>query len=149
MDLEQRITRLEHRAAITELRARYCYFADDGKWDSFVNLFTEDVHLEFGPIGVFDGRDEVYELTERVDEQHPFLAHMVHNPLIEFEDDLTAQGRWYFEVPCTFQDGSAGWIQGTYWDEYKRVDDRWLFDAVEADFNYFANYDDGWADIVG
>lgn len=148
MDVETRLTRLEDRVQIQALRARYCYSADDRDWDAFVDLFSPTATLDFGPIGEFDGPDGVRELTKRVDAEHPFLAHMVHNPLIEFQTDDRAFGRWYFEVPCTYKDGSAGWIQGTYWDEYKRVDDRWLFDAIEADFNYFAEYDEGWASIV-
>lgn len=149
MELEDRIARLEHRIEIEELRAKYCYFADEHDWESFIQLFTEDVHFEFGPVGVFDGRTEVRDqLAPRIDEQHEFLAHMVHNPIIEFDGDFAASGRWYFEVPATFADGQAGWIQGTYWDKYRRVDGEWLFEEIKAEFNYFAEYDEGWGEIV-
>lgn len=147
MDVTERLERLENREAIKELRAQYCYHADAFDWDGFVDLFTEDAHMEFGPVGVFDGHDEIRELGRRIDQEHGFLAHMVHNPIIEIDGE-TATGRWYFEVPCTFADGSAGWIQGTYWDEYRYVDGEWLFAAITADFSYFADYDDGWAEIV-
>lgn len=149
MDLEERIVRLEHREAIKTLRANYCYYADEHDWESFVSLFTEDVHFEFGPIGEFDGREEILEnLAPTIDREHSFLVHMVHNPIIEFDGEETASGRWYFEVPATFRDGEAGWIQGTYWDDYRHVDGEWLFEEIRADFNYFAEYDKGWAEIV-
>jgi hypothetical protein len=149
MSLEDRITRLEHREAITKLRAEYCYQIDSRNWDRYAALFTEDAHLDFGPIGTFDGQDAVRDFAENiVGEEHPFLAHMVHNPIINI-DGTTATGKWYFEVPCTFADGSAGWIQGVYDDEYRLVDGEWLFAEVIADFNYFAEYDEGWAEIVG
>lgn len=148
MTLEERLRRLEQREAIKELRAEYCYRVDARDWDGYAALFTEDAHLDFGPIGTFDGRAAVRDFAEHVvGAEHGFLAHMIHNPVLEVGTD-TATGRWYFEVPCTFKDGSAGWIQGTYEDEYRLVDGEWLFAEVVADFNYFAAYDEGWADVV-
>lgn len=148
MSLEDRIIRLEEKDAIKELRAEYCYRIDSRDWDGYAALFTADAHLDFGPVGTFDGRDAVREFAEHVvGAEHSFLAHMVHNPIIDINGD-NATGRWYFEVPCTFADGSAGWIQGTYYDEYERVDGEWRFAEVVADFNYFADYEEGWADIV-
>lgn len=148
MSLEDRLTRLEHREAIKELRAEYCYRVDSRDWDGYVDLFTEDAHLDFGSIGTYDGHEEIHHFAENVvGEEHPFLSHMIHNPLINI-DGVTATGQWYFEVPCTFKDGSAGWIQGTYSDEYQLVDEEWLFAEIVADFNYFAEYEEGWAEIV-
>lgn len=149
MSLEDRIARLEDREAIRELRARYCYRIDARAYDDFADLFTDDAQLDFGPVGTFEGRDEVREFAaDVVGAEHPFLAHMVHNPIIHVDGD-EATGRWYFEVPCTFSDGNAGWIQGTYHDEYRREDGEWLIAAIAADFNYFADYEEGWAAIVG
>ena len=148
MDIETRLTRLEDHIAIRDLRANYCYAADDHDWDAFVDLFTPDVHLDFGPIGQFDGHDGVRELAATVEEEHPFLVHMMHNPVVEFEDSNRATGRWYVEVPCTFRDDSAGWIQATYLDEYRREGEEWLFEGITAEFSYFADYREGWADIV-
>lgn len=149
MSLEDRISRLEHREAIKELRAEYCYRIDAQDYDGYAALFAEDAHLDFGPVGEYDGRDAVREFAEHVvGAEHPFLAHMVHNPIISVDGE-TATGRWYFEVPCTFSDGTAGWIQGKYHDDYRCVDGMWRFASVVADFNYFAEYEQGWAGIVG
>lgn len=148
MSLAERIGRLEDRIEICELRYEYCYRIDDRDWDGFAALFTEDAHLDFGPVGAFDGRDGVREFAEEVvGARHPFLAHMVHNPVIAVDGE-SANGRWYFEVPCTFEDGTGGWIQGLYHDEYRRVDGEWRLAEVVADFNYFADYDEGWAEVV-
>lgn len=148
MNVDERLTRLEHREAIKELRATYCYRIDARDWDGYADLFTEDAHLSFGPVGEFDGREEVREFAEHVvGAEHPFLSHMIHNPVIDVDGDA-ATGRWYFEVPCTFSDGTAGWIQGQYRDEYAYDGTDWRFSSVVADFNYFAEYEDGWADIV-
>lgn len=148
MSLEARVTRLEHRLAIEELRAEYCYRIDARDWEGFAELFAEDAFLSFGPVGEYEGRDEVRYFAEHVvGAQHPFLSHMIHNPKIEIDDE-SATGSWYFEVPCTFEDGTAGWIQGIYRDEYRYDGEEWLFDKVVAEFNYFAEYDEGWAEIV-
>lgn len=148
MSVEARLRSLEDREAIKELRASYCYRIDDRDWEGFAALFTPDAHLNFGRIGSFDGRSEVRRFAEEiVGEGHPFLAHMIHDPVIDLNDDQ-ATGRWYFEVPCTFEDGSAGWIQGTYLDEYRCVDGEWYFSAVTAEFNYIASYESGWAEAV-
>ena len=145
MNVDERLTRLEHREAIKELRAAYCYRIDERDWDGFADLFVEDAAVDFGPIGTFE--DVRHFAEDVVGREHPFLSHMIHNPIIEIDGE-TATGRWYFEVPCTFRDGSAGWIQGVYHDEYEFDGDEWLFSAIVADFNYFAEYESGWADIV-
>lgn len=148
MSVDQRIRRIEDWIELCELRYEYCYRIDSRDWDAFAALFTNDAHLDFDPVGTFDGRDAIRDFAEHVvGAQHPFLAHMVHNPVIEIDGD-SASGRWYFEVPCTFEEGSAGWIQGRYDDTYRRVGDEWLFEAVTAEFNYFAPYEEGWAAIV-
>lgn len=148
MNLEERITRLEDREAIKQLRAKYCYRIDSRDWDGYAALFTEDAYLDFGPVGTFTGRSEIRHFAENVvGAEHPFLAHMIHNPIIDVEGD-TATGQWYFEVPCTFSNGSAGWIQGTYSDVYRQTAEGWLFEEVIASFNYFADYDEGWAEVV-
>ena len=148
MNVNQRLTQLEHREAIKELRAEYCYRIDARDWDGYTDLFTDDAYLDFGPIGDFNGKEAIREFAEHiVGAEHPFLAHMVHNPIIDV-DGKSATGRWDFEVPCTFEDGGAGWIQGEYRDKYEYDGDDWLFSSVVADFNYFADYESGWEDIV-
>lgn len=148
MGLDDRVRRLEDREAIKELRAEYCYRIDNRDWDGFTALFTEDAHLDFGPIGSFDGHDAIREFAENiVGARQPFLSHMLHNPVIDIDGD-SGTGRWYFEVPCTFDDGDAGWIQGRYRDSYRRDAGGWSFSGVTARFNYIARYDEGWADIV-
>lgn len=148
MNIEDRVTRLEHREAIRKLRAKYCYRIDTRDWDGYAELFTADAHLDFSPVGTYDGQAEIRHFAEHVvGEEHPFLAHMLHNPVIEVNNG-TGTGRWYFEVPCTFADGSAGWIQGQYYDVYELVDGNWRFAEMTADFNYFAEYDEGWAEVI-
>lgn len=148
MSLESRLQTMEDREAIKALRAEYCYRIDDRNWDGFTELFTTDAQLDFGPIGTYNGHEEIRDFAENiVGARQPFLSHMLHNPVLTL-DRPEASGKWYFEVPCTFEDGEAGWIHGRYADTYRRVNDEWLISSVTARFHYIARYDEGWADIV-
>jgi hypothetical protein len=111
MALEDRLRRLEDRAAIRELRHEYCYRIDDFDFDGFAALFTDDARVDFGPAGTYEGRDEVRQFArEVVGEEYTFLAHMVHNPIIDLDGE-TASGRWYFEVPCIqARNDRAAWM---------------------------------------
>lgn len=145
MSVEERLERLEAKDSIRELRANYCYHVDDGNAEAFASLFTQDGVLDFGSAGTYAGREELREFVDSVvPEYYSFIVHMLHNPVIEVDGDA-ATGRWYFEAPCTSQ-GEDMWIQGRYDDEYVRVDGEWRFAAVEAEFNYVADYDEGWGE---
>ncbi|MPZ01151.1 MAG: nuclear transport factor 2 family protein, partial [Actinophytocola sp.] len=40
--LEARVRRLEDAHEIGQLRARYCQYLDDSRWDELAELFTQD-----------------------------------------------------------------------------------------------------------
>jgi ketosteroid isomerase-like protein len=145
MSVEERLKQLEAKDSIKELRANYCYHVDDRNDEAFASLFTEDAVLNFGSAGTYEGHEELREFVDSVVPEHySFIVHMLHNPIIEVDSDA-ATGRWYFEAPCTSQ-GRDMWIQGQYTDEYERVDGEWRFTSVETEFNYVADYDEGWGE---
>lgn len=145
MSVEDRLTRLEAKDEIRELRANYCYHVDEIDGDAFASLFTEDAVLDFEGAGTYTGRAELREFVDEVvPETYSFIVHMLHNPVLDVEDE-TATGRWYFEAPCTSH-GEDMWIQGRYDDEYVLDDGTWRFAAVNARFNYVAGYHEGWGD---
>lgn len=147
MSLEARVQRLEDREELKELRARYCYCVDTEDWESFFDLFTDDPVLDFGGMGVYEGRDGLEEFTrEFVDAQLQGSAHMLTNPILDIDGDR-ATGKWYVEAPITFADGSGAWRQGYYRDEYRRVDRTWKIAHSTMRFLYTANFDDGWSDL--
>lgn len=142
---ERTLYMLADRVEIQELRARYCYHVDDQRYDDWVGLFTPDAHLSFQGVGTFEGHDEIRAFVEEfVDVEHPFISHMLHNPVIDIGDD-TATGSWYFEAPTVFGDGRAGWVHGRYEDEYKRMDGTWKFASISTTFHYIAPYEEGWS----
>jgi hypothetical protein len=146
MSLEQRVQRLEDRAAIAELRAAYCYRIDDGDWEGWLDLFSPDATVDFGLLGTYKGREELQAFTDR-DDASLFSAHMAHNPVLEVDGD-EANGKWYFEVPLVFADGEAGWAQGRYRERYRRIEREWKFARLKARFDYSVSYEEGWADAI-
>jgi len=145
MDTSSRIQALEDREEIERLRHQYCYRMDAGDIEELADLFTEDGEVDFGPMGTAQGRDEIAAFLGGMTDQFEFLAHMVHNPIVDVEGD-TATGRWYVEVPAVTIDGVAQWIQGSYDESYRRTDFGWKIDRTELSISYVADYEDGWAD---
>jgi hypothetical protein len=58
---------------------------------------------------------------------------MSMNPLINIDGD-TASGSWYFLLTFAMTDGSSGWSQGWYDEQYITVGGQWLFDRVDVSF---------------
>lgn len=152
-DVEARLHELEAKEAIRQLRSEYCYRADARDWESWADVFTEDGRIEVDQLGTYEGRDEIIEFGEEViAAEYQWFSHMVHNGMIEVDGD-EATGQWYFEVPCVsketlLNEGEAGWLQGQYDEEYRRVDGDWKISRSEAEFHYVADHDEGWADQI-
>lgn len=123
-----RIDRLESLDAIRQLAAKYSLALDMRNMDAMVNLFPEDVKV---------GKDQVgrAHLKRWMDEtmrvQFTGTAHHIGNHIIEFDDPDHAVGVVYskneHETPT--EDGGCEWVimQMLYWDNYVRIDGRWLF----------------------
>jgi len=87
-----------------------------------VELFTADGTLALTR-GTFRGREEIGSFLDELGETpNRWESHMSHNPIIDIDGD-SATGRWCYEVPVVWEDGTAGWSQGMYDETYRRVDD--------------------------
>jgi len=149
MSLADRVSRLEDRVLITELKYRYGYYLDRGRRDEFVDLFTDDCRLSFSREGLdsFEGREQLDDFLDGVDSQRDFMAHMFHNPIIDVDGDR-AEGTWYFEAALTDHDGTALWAQGRYDDVYRRVDGEWKIHRTTTTYHYSTDYEGGWSNDV-
>lgn len=126
--LEQRIDRLESLDEIRQLAAKYSLALDMRDMDAMVNLFPHDVRV---------GRDQVGRahfkrwMDETLRVQFTGTSHHIGNHIIEFTDSENAVGVVYskneHETPRA--DGGCDWVimQMLYWDQYARIDGRWLF----------------------
>ena len=140
--------RLADRLAIQDLRYRYCYLIDDGDLAALPALFTEDVNLDYGGMGTYDGHDGVAEFAALVESTLQRTTHLVTNSLVDVDGDR-ASGRHYVLSSVTFDDGTGGWRIGQYVDEYRRVDGEWLIAEAQLRFTHSMDYDaeTGWGDF--
>lgn len=144
--LAERVQRLEDIEAIKALKARYCARCDDGyDSDGIAELYTEDAVWDGGnTFGVREGREAIRKHFEGAASRVSIARHHVMNPVIEVDGD-TAAGQWLLFQPCTDRgiDGAV-WLAATYYDQYRRVDGRWLIHHTKIDVAFFTPFDKGW-----
>jgi len=123
----------EDVAAIERLKHEYCYRIDDGDYEAWAALFTDDGRFAFADGAAFEGRDELRSFGADVfDDAHERTAHTVTNPVVDVDGD-TATGRWYLALFSEGDDGETGVQQATYRDEFRRVDGEWRIESVTVD----------------
>lgn len=141
-DLAARIRRLEDLDEIAQLRARYCQYLDDGRWDDLAELFTEDG--QFVGLSTARGRSELRTFFPGL--QAGALKawwHFSSNETIELAGD-TATGETWLLQPCVVDD-EAHMAAGRYTDAVRRCDDgRWRFDERRVRFFFWSPAAEGW-----
>lgn len=114
--------------AIMNLRSAYSHALDNGNWDDFGSLFTEDAVVDYYVPDTLHGAEEIKAFGEE-EVGYDLSLHMATMPSISVDGD-EGTGRWYMTVFYVVDD-TAGWVVGEYEDEYRRVDGEWKFSKVE------------------
>jgi hypothetical protein len=123
MELEARIDRLESIEEIRQLQAKYALSLDMRDLDAHVNLFAPDIRVGRNKVG----RSHLKRwLDDTLRLQFTGTSHHVGNPIIEFQDADHAVGVVYSKNEHETGDD---WVimQMLYWDDYERIEGRWLF----------------------
>lgn len=126
---------------IKQLKARYFRLMDQGRWDEFAELFTEDVVQSWqpapgeAPVGA-TGRDAVVShIRDSVAGMRS--VHHGHMPEIEITSETSATGIWALYDHCT-QDGAIVFDgAGFYTDTYVKRDGRWLIQSTRLEAQPF------------
>ena len=106
------------RLEIIELRSKYSHALDNGNWDDFGSLFTDDAVVDYYVPDTLHGAEEVQRFGEdEVD--YDLSLHIATMPSISIDGD-TGTGKWYMIVFYVV-DNTSGWVFGEYEDEYRRV----------------------------
>lgn len=139
MDIERRIRRLEDRAEIGELIARYGLVMDDRDIDGMPQLFTPDVVISSddgvldvvgleGAVKMFCGRFAVLGPSN----------HVTHDRIITFDetDPDRATGIVLSHAEMN-RKGAAMVAAIRYHDTYQRHEGRWKFAARRLSFFYY------------
>lgn len=138
-----RLRRLEDRAEIAELIARYCIAVDDRDTGTLASLFTADGRFRSAD-GVMDARGReavVQQFRGRFAVLGP-TNHFTHDRIVELgdrEDVATGLVASHAEV---VRNGRAFVAALRYTDTYRRVDGRWRFADRLLSFLYYLPAED-------
>src|SRR5207247_7907670 len=84
----------DDRLAIREIIATYCHALDLGRWEEFVDLFSDDCRLDFGSLmGVYEGREGVRRFGERIQGLGRFMRHYPRHVGVPADGDHAAPTR--------------------------------------------------------
>ncbi len=123
---------IEEKDAIRELLASYCFHFDNGEFDQWVQLFTEDGAFDLGARGRFQGRDALRNFLKIVPliRGVPMIKHCVMNSIVRVTDDH-ATARSYVVV-LRGGDSLALSVAGRYEDLLAKQDGQWRFRERKA-----------------
>ncbi|CAB3794091.1 Bile acid 7-alpha dehydratase [Paraburkholderia caffeinitolerans] len=133
--LEARLRALEDADAIRSLKARYFACCDMKDPQGMRECFAAGpVRIDYGAIGVFDNRDGLVAVFERLG-CHPHIVEMHHgvNPQIEVLDSAHARGTWGLHYQMLDTRERAFTQLGAYYeDEYRKIDGEWKIAATRC-----------------
>jgi hypothetical protein len=121
---------------IRKLKARYCRYVDMHDWESWRELFTEDIKVELDRIGSFEGRDQFVDgMIERRRGIRVCSVHHCHTPEIEILGDTRARGTWAMNDYVDKLDPATGAREarhgyGHYHEEYVR-EEGWRISSLK------------------
>src|SRR5262249_1576522 len=123
---------LEDKDAIRELLALYCFHFDGGRFDDWLELFTEDGVFDVKGVGRYAGRDQLRAFLKNLPltDGKPGMKRWVMNGVGE-GDGASASAQSYVLVARGGGRLDLG-VAGRYQDRLRRVDRRWRFAERQA-----------------
>ncbi len=149
---EQHLARVEDYQHIANLQRQYGYYLDKAQFNELVNLFTDDVSVEYSQRGVYLGKERARKLMNMMPggaqglqfgqlQNHLQVGGVIHVA----EDGLTAKGRWRALIMMGDTTRHwANWQEGLYENEYRKEGGVWKISRVRFLLNVNADYDKGW-----
>jgi len=139
LSMEDRLTRLEARAEISDLVARYAHGADRKNDPAILGpLFAEDATWSAEGFAALEGRAAIASgLAALAEGRVLWSIHYMISPLIEIAADCaTACCHWYLWELCTMAEAARptdSWFGGWYDSELRRTEEGWRFTRVVLD----------------
>ena len=120
----------DEESKIRRLLAQYCQLLDDGRFDEWIALFTDDI--EFVVMGMHkSGRTELRSFIEPSQQADARGKHMISEPWIEIESATAATATTDFA--WVSKQGAVG-QSGRYHDQIVNRAGRWQFQRREIVF---------------
>lgn len=140
--LADRVQLLEDKQAIEELKAAYIFaidavLVDAAKIDSLLVLLHDDICLDYGPLGIHRGKQEVrhfFQVTAPAAGVWSF--HVASHPILVVHG-TRATGVWkLFTAAVARSDTSqVQYAYASYQDEYVKTADGWKFKVIRVLFD--------------
>lgn len=105
--------------------AQYSQWCDDGRFDEWEQLFTDDARLVFADQTTV-GRPAIREYMERVQAPAARGKHLIANSLVDVDGDTASAVTDYLFIRAS-KDGLAMVASGRYYDELVREGSQWRF----------------------
>jgi len=142
--LEERVLQLEEIEAIRRMKNVYAANCDNNyNPEALAPMFTEDAVWEMGPLGRFEGRQQIKDFFTDVSKRFTFALHYMCGHIIDITSPTEASGTWYIWETATI-DGVPMFVAATYEDRYVKVDGEWKFKHVKVNPAFMTPYEDGW-----
>ena len=130
-------SQLEEKDAIRDLMSAYCFYVDNGEFDKFANLFTENGIFEAGPLGKLQGRKAIRDfITAQVPRpgEGPARKHCTLNHVIRVEGS-EAHADSYIVVLRESSGGILASLAGRYEDLLVKEGSEWRFKVRKIHFD--------------
>ena len=128
---------LEDKEAIRDLMSAYCFHLDNGEFQEFAALFTDDGIFESGPLGKLCGRKAIHDFiaahVPRAGEG-PARKHCTMNHVIRVNGD-EAHADSYIVVLREAEAGIIASLAGRYEDQLVRDGGQWRFKVRKIHFD--------------
>lgn len=136
--VEDRVQRLEDIKQIEELKAQYGNALDNvvkdpAKIDDLLNLFTDDICVDYGPFGRFRGKTAIKTLFQvTVPTLTAWNFHVASAPIIKV-NGTNGSGTWQVIANAVYKFDYAGGVQSAfarYQDAYSKTASGWKFRTI-------------------
>jgi ketosteroid isomerase-like protein len=142
MTLEDRVRRIEDIEEIRGLRFQYHQFINDGHFDRFTELFTDDADVKLDYFSHFRGKKEIEAGFSGIPGKVDILLQFTHNHMVDVQGDR-ATGLSYFEARYG-KEGTSYLVAGRYDEVYVRQADRWLIKSTDVKIYFSVPLQEGW-----
>jgi ketosteroid isomerase-like protein len=137
LDIGERIARIEDRDEIRQLIARYAHGLDLPDRETFVGVWADDaVYRVDDPFGETVGREAIGAAWDIFRRLFPYMYHHTMNIVVDGPHGNRASATSFAFITGADRSGTAWTSSCTYFDEFARIDGRWLFTRRYDRVNY-------------
>ena len=135
-DIKRRLRRLEDIEEIQDLANEYHQYINEGYWDRFQDLFTEDGVIIIDYVSEARGHDAIRQMFLDVVKNHKLtmIKHYNHAHQVRVEGD-EASGIRYLEGRYG-SEGQSIMLAGCYRQKYRRTAQGWRFQEVVLNLHF-------------